>query len=243
MLKALKADNPVVLSYLALRKAVGCVALGLPFVLAIPWWFLRDPHMLQSSISAYYYTGMRNLFVGSLCAISMFMLCCRGYDLKDEIAGIFSSICALGVAFFPTTPDGPTTQFQGEIGTVHYVFAALLFLTLAYFCLRLFKMSAEGKTVTRKKLQRNRVYTVCGYAILASILLIAIFKACHFQHVIGPLSPGIFFETTALIAFGFAWLIKGETFLKDENSEPSITNTTDDIFALVHPSVTGDATK
>lgn len=131
MLKACKAENPVVLSYLALRKAVGCVALGLPFVLAIPWWFVSDPHTFQSSISAYYYTGMRNLFVGSLCAISMFMLCCRGYDLKDEIAGMFSSSCAIGVAFFPTTPDCPKTKLQHEIGTVHYIFAALIFLSQA----------------------------------------------------------------------------------------------------------------
>jgi hypothetical protein len=63
MLVAPRATDPIVLSYLALRKAVGMVALALPFVLAIPWWFLRD-HMLASSISSYYYTGMRNLFVG-----------------------------------------------------------------------------------------------------------------------------------------------------------------------------------
>jgi hypothetical protein len=78
--------------------------MALPFVLAIPRWFLRD-HVLASSISSYYYTGMRNLFVGSLCAFSMFMLCCRGYDKKDEIAGILSSMFALGVAFFRTSPD------------------------------------------------------------------------------------------------------------------------------------------
>ncbi len=217
MLKAPKAEDPVVLSYLALRKAVGCVALGLPFVLAIPWWLLRD-HALISSISGYYYTGMRNLFVGSLCAISMFMLCCRGYDWKDEIAGMLSSVFSLGVAFCPTTPDCHPTKRQCDIGIVHYIFAALLFLTLAYFCLVLFQMSAENKKVTRKKLQRNRVYTICGYAILASILLLLVFKFTHATHLFWTIGPTFFFETTSLIAFGVAWLIKGETFLKDENS-------------------------
>jgi hypothetical protein len=162
-----------------------------------------------------------------VCAIAMFMLCCRGYDLKDEIAGIFSSLCALGVAFFPTTPDLPTTKLQYEIGTVHYTFAALLFLTLAYFCLVLFKMSAEGKRVTPQKQQRNRVYTICGCAIIASILLIVISKVAHLQHLVGNVGPVFCLETTALIAFGIAWLTKGETFLKDEDSEPSITKTTD----------------
>ena len=103
MLLAPSAKDPIVLSYLALRKAVGAVALGLPFSLSIPLWILRH-HIMQSSISGYYYTGMRNLFVGSLCAIGMFMLCCRGYDRKDEIAGVFSAFCALGVAFFPNGP-------------------------------------------------------------------------------------------------------------------------------------------
>src|ERR1700721_2801176 len=128
MLIAPRPKDPIVLSYLALRKAVGAVALALPFVLAIPYWLLAN-HALQSSISAYYYTGMRNLFVGSLCAISMFMLCTRGYDIKDEIAGFFSSLCALGVAFFPTTPEGDPTKRQYEIGTAHFTFAARLFLT------------------------------------------------------------------------------------------------------------------
>jgi hypothetical protein len=214
MFLAPAAKNPIVLSYLALRKAVGAVALGLPFVLAIPWWILRD-HMIESSISGYYYTGMRNLFVGSLCAIAMFMLCCRGYDWQDELAGIFSAVCALGVAFFPTAPDYGATQRQHHIGFVHYTFAALLFLTLAYFCLVLFKMSAKNTIVTRKKVRRNLVYTVCGYVILASILLTVVLKFLDARYLFGHLGSVFCFETTALLAFGTAWLTKGETFLKD----------------------------
>jgi hypothetical protein len=227
MLIAPKAKDPVVLSYLALRKAVGGVALGLPFVLAIPWWFIKNH--IASSISGYYYTGMRNLFVGSLCAISMFMLSCRGYDLKDEIAGVFSALCALGVAFFPTSPDCCATQRQIDIGWVHYTFAALLFSTLAYFCLVLFRMTAHNKHVTPQKRQRNQVYTACGCVIIASILLIIVLKKIfNVKHLIGNLDPIFCFESTALIAFGIAWLVKGETFLKDKNGEPTRAKTTDD---------------
>jgi len=110
MLKAPAPKDPVVFSYLALRKAVGTVALALPFAVAIPWG-LRY-HAIQTSISAYYYTGMRNLFVGSLCAIAMFMLCTRGYDRKDEVAGIFSAVCGIGVAFCPTSPECCATNRQ-----------------------------------------------------------------------------------------------------------------------------------
>jgi len=88
--------DPVVLSYAALRRAVGVVAIGLPFAVSIPVW-LACHHLVESSISNYYYTFTRNLFVGSLCAISMFMLCCRGYSRKDVIASEFAAACALGV--------------------------------------------------------------------------------------------------------------------------------------------------
>ena len=216
MLIAPRAKNPIVLSYLALRRAVGAVALALPFVLALPWWVLRD-HIIESSISGYYYTGMRNILVGSLCAIAMFMFCCRGYDRKDEIAGILSSIFALGVAFFPNSPDTGATPLQIQVGIAHYVFAAMLFLTLAYFCLVLFKMTAADKSLTPQKRQRNVVYTLCGWVILVSIGLIVLLKSIlGVRHLFGSVGPVLCFETTSMIAFGIAWLVKGETFLKDE---------------------------
>jgi hypothetical protein len=230
MLVAMKAKDPAVRSYFTLRKAVGVVALGLPFALAIPWWALRG-HIIEPSVSSYYYTGMRNLFVGSLCAISMFQLCCRGYDRKDEIAGIFSGVCALGVAFFPTEPNCGATPRQQHIAVAHYIFATLLFSTLAYFCLVLFKMTAQNRTMTRKKLERNRVYTVCGHAILTSMALIALLKLLAVLHVslvedlVANFHTTFCFESTALIAFGVAWLIKGEAFLKDE--EPGSAGTAD----------------
>lgn len=235
MLIAPRAQDPIVLSYLALRKAVGGVALALPFVLAIPWWFWRN-HMIESSISNYYYTGMRNLFVGSLCAIAMFMLCCRGYDRKDEIAGILSSIFALGVAFFPTSPDAGATPLQIRIGAVHYIFAALLFLTLAYFCLVLFRMTAAGRDPTPQKKQRNTVYTICGWLILASIGLIVLTRiVLKVPYLIGPVGPVFCFETTSLLAFGVAWLVKGETFLKDQIPVPARTETTDGHIMISKP--------
>ena len=208
------AQDARVFTYLTLRKAVGFVAVGLPFALAIPWWFVSD-HAVQSSISGYYYTGMRNLFVGSLCAISMFLLCCRGFDWKDEVAGIISAACALGVAFCPTTPDLSPTPRQQHTGEAHYTFAVLLFSTLAYFCLVLFRMSAHGKIVTSMKVWRNRFYIGCGCLIIASMLVIAVTKIFKLDYSIAGLGPVFCFETTSLLAFGVAWLIKGEAFLKD----------------------------
>jgi hypothetical protein len=237
MSKAPEPKDPVVFSYLALRKAVGIVALALPFAVALPWGLLH--HAIETSISAYYYSGMRTVFTGSLCAIAMFMLCTRGYDRKDEFAGIFSAVCGIGVAFFPTSPASCPSARQQHIGWIHYSFAAALFLTLAYFCLVLFKMSAEHKITNLRKIQRNRVYTVCGIAILVSLALLPsltfLLHKFHKDYLFACVAPGIFFETTSLWAFGIAWLIKGEMFLKDENSAPAVTRTTDGHVFLDDP--------
>src|SRR5712671_5197551 len=94
-------NNSLVISYLALRKAVGIIGIALPFVLAFGKILLDGPG-IQSSVSAYYYTGMRDVFVGSLCAIAVFLMSYRGYERKDDIAGDLACVFALGVALLPT---------------------------------------------------------------------------------------------------------------------------------------------
>ena len=225
MIDLLKRTDSTTLSYARLRQCVGLVALFLPFALALPWALWGQPapgHPVLDSISAYYYTGMRDLFVGSLCAISMFMLACRGYDLGDEIAGVASGICALGVAFFPcdcgTLPPCVANDFFANTKVIHYIFAGLLFTILAIFCLFLFtRTGPAGKEArTPRKAQRNVVYVVCGWAIVVSILVIGASNFLLPPYTILGFAPNFFFETTSLLAFGLAWLVKGETFLKDK---------------------------
>ena len=70
--------------------------------------------------------------------------------------------------------------------------------------------------VDPQKIQRNRVYTACGVVILISLVLLpGMTLVFHIKHVLPHTAPGIFFETTSLLAFGIAWLVKGETFLRD----------------------------
>ncbi len=207
--------GPLVLSYLSLRKAVGIIGLALPFVLALGKILLQG-RGLQSSISSYYYTDVGGVFVGALCAIGVFLMSVRGFDWRDHVAGALASIFAIGVALLPTTPEGVATCREQIIGTFHLAFAALLFLTLAYFCLKLFTLTDPLRTPTRRKLQRNTVYRVCGYLILASIFLIAVAALPPVKDLVAALKPRFWLESVAVVAFGVAWLVKGETILKDE---------------------------
>lgn len=52
---------------------------------------------------------------------------------------------------------------------LHFIFAALPFLTFAYFCFFLFTKTNPSGKMTRKKKQRNVVYAVCGTLILLSV--------------------------------------------------------------------------
>lgn len=208
---------PLVLSYLDMRKAVGIIGTGLPFVLAFGKMILQGPG-IEDSISSYYYTDMGNVLVGSLCAIGVFLMSTRGYDRWDEIAGILASIFAIGVALFPTTPEVNPTSRQEIIGDVHLTLAALLFLTLAFFSLLLFTKTAPDREPTRQKRQRNIVYRVCGYVILACILLMFIVKLPAVQPVVERFTPVFWLESTAVVSFGVSWLTKGEAILKDRKT-------------------------
>src|SRR5664279_4207021 len=101
-------EGSLVRSYLTLRKAVGIIGMSLPFVLVFGKWLFESPG-IQNSISAYYYTGMRNVLVGSLCAIGVFLFSYRGYK-TDGPAGILASVFSIGVALFPTAPEGSASD-------------------------------------------------------------------------------------------------------------------------------------
>ena len=206
-------QDPLVLSYLTLRKAVGIIGLALPFILAIGKILLQGPG-IEGSISYYYYTDTGNVLVGSMCAIGVFLLSTRGYDCRDRIAGVLACIFAVGVALFPTMPYPKPSPKETVIGHFHWVFAALLFLTLAYFALCLFTRTRGNPTP--QKLKRNRVYHICGTLILISVALIVLVSVPPLKDSAAHLHPIFWLESLAVLSFGFAWLTKGEAILKDQ---------------------------
>jgi hypothetical protein len=215
---ATSSTQSLVRSYLFLRRGIGIIGTALPIVLVIGKIILESPG-ISDSISSYYYSVMRDVFVGSLCAIAIFLICYR-YDHLDDIASTIAGICAIGVALFPTTPDVGATQRQAITGLAHASFAACFFLILALMAIFLFRRTDPNKNPTRRKQQRNTVYLFCGIAILACVVLAALLLLV--PNLPGtpwlqPLHPIFWLESLAIFAFGIAWFVKGETFiLKDE---------------------------
>ncbi len=235
----LKQENPAhVLHFKTLQKLIGFVALGLPFVL-VGGEYLRDllvpgskdnPWVvIEPAISSYFHTGMRDVFVGCLVAIGIFLICYKGYERRDNWAANFAGFCILIVALFPTTERLPEdvlprslTLFStasckdpGIIGIIHFVAAALFFVMLAVMSIWLF---TKGDTTNPRKRLRNKWHVGCGSVIIASLIFIFIGK---------KIAPGLFesfgfgfftlfFETTAEGAFGVSWLIKAGVWFADK---------------------------
>ena len=226
----------------ALRKAIGIVAVSLPFVLAIGEnlrdWILphaapADRTFVEGSISAYFHTGMREVFVGSLCAIAVFLVCYKGYQRRDNIAAKLAGTCALLVALFPTQERsreasdtgvpvvGSATLFSSAnapdpafVSWVHFTAAVIFFAVLAYMSYFLFTISTKA-TPTPQKLQRNSVYRACGITIVLCIGVIAIGKF-FLGDSVNQTSYVFVFESIAVIVFGLSWLTKAEVILPDK---------------------------
>ena len=201
----------MVLSYLTLRKLVGWLGILLPVILVIGVCLLGSHPALRGSISAYYGTVMRGVFVGILFAIGVFLFSYRGYERIDNIAGYAACAFAIGVALFPSV----STDIWVE--RVHFASAALLFLVLAYFSLYLFTKTGGNKTAMKRN--RNKIYQACGVIILVCIALIPIYYWLFEDSSIAVIKPVFWLETFALWAFGASWLIKGETLLKDRPTD------------------------
>ncbi len=206
-------------SYLALRKAVGWIGILLPFVMMLGGYLIFREDLTLKNISVYYYTGMRNVFVGSLCAISLFLFFYKGYDKWDNLTGNLAGFLALVVAFFPTVKEGPY-DWQAH---VHFYSAACLFIILSGISLFLFTKKAS--LPTNRKLKRNRIYIICGSLMIASLIAAEIFII--FFDDKHPRSTFVFWaETVTLVAFGVSWLTKGGTLYPDKKVNDSLTEIT-----------------
>lgn len=190
--------------------------MALPIVLAVGGWLIFGVG-IQPSVSDYYYTGMEGVFVGTLCAMGVFLFSYRGYSKGDNIAANIAAICVIGTALFPTTPANPTAIAE-TIGKVHIALAALYFITLAYFSLVLFTKSEPSVPPTRHKRQRNAVYRACGYTMVGMIVALALLAVlpASIADPLEALNPVFWLESVAIIAFGISWFVKGEGILEDE---------------------------
>lgn len=209
-------EESLVISVVILRRAIGFIGFFLPFSLVVLSGF-----GIQPSISDYYHLPgilVRDVFVGAMCAIGVFMCSYKGFDIRDFWVTTLAGVFAILTALFPVEPLVNPTPSDQTRTWFHLAFAGIFLGSLAFLCLFLFTKTNPKKKPTLQKIYRNRVYYVCGWLMVGSLLLLVI-RLClpqGMKDALAPLHPVFWLETVAVMAFGFSWLIKGETLLGDK---------------------------
>jgi hypothetical protein len=216
-------NQSFIISYLTLRKLIGILGMLLPFVCLFGGSLFQNVRVMDS-ISAYYHSNMRDVLVGLLVGVSLFLMTYKGYDGRDTLVAIVSGIAGLGIAIFPcesrVEPSSAVGMFQFTppiAGYLHYGSSALFFILLGINSYFLFTLG-DKENWTRHKSIRNGIYRACALVIFASLLSLAILTVILGDELVATVWTFVF-ETVMLLAFGTSWLVKGETLFADRPGE------------------------
>jgi hypothetical protein len=216
-------------SYLLIRAVVGAIGIALPLVFILgEAFFLRAGVHVRGSISAYYHTSMRDLFVGGLTVVGFLLLTYLAgrKDRPDRLLSSLAGAAVLGVTWFPTSrpqltdgaprcgavpePAGcsPVQQYLGETpaATIHFVCATVFILSLAAIS---FYFACRARTKAAPAVAR--IHSACGSTILAAVAWIGVGGVLHLD--LGPLTPLYVGEVLSVWAFAVSWLTAARELL------------------------------
>jgi Na+/H+ antiporter NhaD/arsenite permease-like protein len=225
------SDGSLLISYLTLRALIGAFGL-LP--LLVPLIAKCGPDgSWQQSLSAYYHTTARDVLVGPLFVVGLFLISYKGFDRLDTRSSSLAGVAALFVAVFPCSRDqhpnaavrlGAFQWPETVSNDIHVVSAAVLFLTLAFISRCLFTKTDPKLSMTREKKWRNVVYRWSAVFMVGAIVWMA-FWHIYLHGNVSSIRPTFIGETVALVAFGFSWLTKGEALalLRDKSPKQRAT--------------------
>lgn len=203
-------------SYLILRTMVGALGIALPFLLVLGDGVVFDGEPFpRGSLSSYYYSGAREVFVGTLSATAVFLITYKVVTRSlDNTLSWMAGVSVLLVAIFPTGRPSRTlalTPIQDRLGeavvqAIHFSGAFVFIAALALICW--FFGVREGKRDTRPHKRSPRFWRnfhwTCAGVIAGSLAFIGITALAG-----GPEKALLIGEALSVWAFGISWLMKG----------------------------------
>lgn len=209
--------HDLILSYIWIRRFVGIVGAATPALVIL--YFLWSGEPWKKSISDAYHTGAREVIVGGLSAIAVFLWAYRGHEdhtwlRSDKVVARIAAVSAFVAAHFPNAivPGVSLTwtqmAFDAElVKNLHNLATVVFYLALAWFCLDNFcRHGAYGKP-SETKMDRVFIYRVCGGLIIGTAIGIVL---VHFTFE--DQGTWIFWlECIGVWLFSVCWLIKGKT--------------------------------
>jgi hypothetical protein len=182
-------------SYFRFRIGIGLLALLLTPVL----WLVGEVFLdveLQDSLSDYYNADplLRDLFVGVLFAVGVFLILYKGFTWLEDWALTFAGIAAVAVALLPVGKSD-----------WHGVAAIVFFVCSGYVV-----MFRSSDTLTKELManHENRKYWVLTYQALngLTLLLIAIVTIAGLRSDRSKLT--LLLEAIAITTFALYWILK-----------------------------------
>lgn len=213
-------------SYLLVRTVVGVLGVALPTVLILADWLLLGGEVeLRGSLSAYYHSPARDLFVGTLFVVGVLLMTYLAgqRDTWDFWLSLVAGVAALGVALLPTPRPGlpdaarrcgeaprprgcsAVQQALGETatGVLHFVSAGVFILCLAAMCFVFAHRAVRfDGAVAVAGLLRG-----CGVVILLAVAWAGFGSLAGIE--VDGLDALYLGEVVAVYAFGFCWFVTG----------------------------------
>lgn len=189
-------------TYHNLRYGIGITGLALPVLLWIGGAVI-DHKPLRSSMSAYYYTSMGDVFVGSLVAIGLFLYLYKGFSTVENWALNVAGALAVGIAMIPTAREESTVLAAKDHLTLHTTLAVAFFLVIAFVCIVCADDTLSLIRDTKIAERLRTVYRLLGIGMIVSPLLAVVVTL-----VLHSTSRTFFLEAFAIWLFGAYWLVK-----------------------------------
>jgi hypothetical protein len=212
-------------TYNSLRFGMFGIAAATP--IAIVLWGEIFSVDWQNSISAYYFAPVggdsvysaypgRVLFVGILFALGSFLYLYKGFSRREDVALNLAGAFALGVAVCPMYAQ---TGYIPSSNLLHYTFAVLLFICMAYTAIFCHSETLRWLEDPARRAHYRRVYYVIGWFMglfpLVGLLLAVFFDAVQ-RHI-------FWIEAAGIWAFAAYWYVKSRELEESEAEVKAVT--------------------
>jgi hypothetical protein len=162
-------------------------------------------------MSAYYYTSMRNVFVGALVAVGFFLFLYKGFSKREDLALTLAGAFAVGVAMFPTKAKGASWDM---VSVLHTSLAVAFFLCIAYVCI----WRASDTLSLIRDIEKARKYQAT-YSVIGIAMIISPLAAILLAYLLEEARVVIFaVEAAGVVVFAIYWFIKSKE-MKETDAE------------------------
>jgi hypothetical membrane protein len=208
-------------SYLLERAIIGFIGITLPIVLIVGDHLLGpNAPFLRSALSDYYYAGTRDVFVGAMFSVGVFLVTYKIFERSiSNLLTIISGLSAFAIGLFPTTrPDGVNISLtplqlrltEATVGRVHIISSGIFIVSLAImsFLFGLQEGRRPQQRPTGRAMLSPRFWRWFHWTIALVILVAVTVTTWATDHHTFPRAR-LIGEVVAVSAFGLSWLAKG----------------------------------